>query len=275
MNTFNIDQKKCNRDGICMDECPAGVIEMTSQDEYPTPTEFFEELCIQCGHCVAVCPKGAFSLSNMKPEECLPLQKKLYMSADHVSHLIRSRRSIRTYKKEGVNRDIIENLIDIARYGPTGANSQPVNWLVIENRKDVNKLASIVIDWIRSMDKGDSTTVFPKILMQNLVKDWEMGIDRICRNAPHIIVAHAEKGLRPALPACIIALASLELASPSFGLGACWAGYFNAAANFYDPMYKALRLPDDHQAFGAMMIGYPKYHYQRIPLRKKATIFWR
>jgi nitroreductase len=36
--------------------------------------------------------------------------------------------------------------------------------------------------------------------------------------------------------ACAIALTYLELATYSLGLGACWAGYFSAAAAFYPPM---------------------------------------
>jgi nitroreductase len=64
-----------------------------------------------------------------------------------------------------------------------------------------------------------------------------------------------------ALAACIIALTYLELAVTSFGLGACWAGYFSAAANMGPPMKKALGLPEEHNSFGAMMVGYPKYKY--------------
>lgn len=275
MSTFRIDKQKCNRDGICVEECPSRVIEMTSQDAYPTPTEFFEELCIQCGHCVAVCPKGAFSQPTMKPEECPPVRKKLLVSAEHVEQMIRSRRSIRAYKKKSIKRDILEHLIDIARYSPSGANTQPVNWMVVETLEEVNRMAAIVVDWMQSMLEGKNEAKFPQLLMKNIVDDWNQGIDRICRGALHIIIAHAQKDLRPSLPACIIALANLEIAAPPFGLGACWAGYLNIAANSYEPMFKALGLPNNHQSFGAMMIGYPKYQYHRIPGRKKAVIAWR
>jgi hypothetical protein len=40
-------------------------------------------------------------------------------------------------------------------------------------------------------------------------------------------------------------------------------------------MQKALALPEDHISFGAMMIGYPKYKYHRLPLRKEPQIIWR
>jgi hypothetical protein len=38
---------------------------------------------------------------------------------------------------------------------------------------------------------------------------------------------------------------------------------------------EALALPEKHQAFGALMIGYPRFRYQRIPIRKEPKIIWR
>ena len=74
------------------------------------------------------------------------------------------------------------------------------------------------------------------------------------------------RSLAPA--ACTIALTYLELAAPSIGLGCCWAGYFYAAATTFPPLQEALALPKNHQCFGAMMAGYPKFNYHRMPLRK-------
>ncbi|MGC8603890.1 MAG: nitroreductase family protein, partial [Desulfomonilaceae bacterium] len=67
----------------------------------------------------------------------------------------------------------------------------------------------------------------------------------------------------------------LELYAPTKGLGTCWAGYFNAAANFFDPMKEALSLPAGHQTFGALMIGYPLHSYHRIPTRNLPKVTWR
>jgi hypothetical protein len=40
-------------------------------------------------------------------------------------------------------------------------------------------------------------------------------------------------------------------------------------------LQETLALPEEHQSFGAMMVGYPKFEYQRIPMRKEAQITWR
>ena len=77
------------------------------------------------------------------------------------------------------------------------------------------------------------------------------------------------------VPAPFIALTYLELAATSMGLGCCWAGYFNAAAASFPPLIEALALPEGHQSYGAMMIGFPQYQYQRLPARNEPAITWR
>ena len=112
--------------------------------------------------------------------------------------------------------------------------------------------------------------------MKKLVADWEENNnDPILRKAPHLIIAHAPKKDKAAPQACTVGLTYLELAAVSFGLGTCWAGYFQVAVGMSPPLQEALALPDDHQSFGAMMIGYPKFEYQRIPKRNEAQVIWR
>ncbi|UCF84699.1 MAG: nitroreductase family protein [Desulfobacteraceae bacterium] len=274
MSLFVVDPEKCKRDGVCVAECPAGIIELKNKDAVPTPTADADELCINCGHCVAVCPHGALSHTSMTPDQCAPVRKEWLLDTNQVEHFLRSRRSIRTYKDKQVERELLTKLIDIARFAPSGHNLQPVRWRVIYDSDEVRRLAGHVIDWMRHMLK-EQPTLARGLHMDRVVASWESGMERICRGAPHVIVAHAPKEERTAPAACTIALAYLELAVPSFGLGACWAGYFNAAATMWPPMLQALGLPEGHICFGAMMIGYPKYKYHRLPRRNEAQITWR
>jgi len=80
MSIFKIDEEKCDNDGICAMECPTHIIKMTKQG--PVPVEGAQEFCIQCGHCVAVCPKGAISLEFLSPDQCMPIEKDLLLNAD-------------------------------------------------------------------------------------------------------------------------------------------------------------------------------------------------
>ena len=274
MSHFTVNQEICKRDGICIESCPLGLIEREDDTSFPTPTYDAEKLCVECGHCVAVCPHGALSLKSIEPERCPPMRKEWLLAPEQAEHFLRSRRSIRAYNDKPVDTKLIERLIEIARSAHSGHNSQPVEWLVIYDNTEVQKLAGIVIDWARYMIK-QQPDVANFLHMDRLIDKWEKGKDSVCRRAPHVIVAHASKDNRMAPVAATIALAYLELAAPSHGLGACWAGYFNASATVWPPMQKALALPDDHTSLGAMMIGYPKYKYHRLPPRKEPQIMWR
>jgi nitroreductase/NAD-dependent dihydropyrimidine dehydrogenase PreA subunit len=274
MSLFVVDQEKCKRDGVCVAECPMGIIELKGENSVPAPTRDAKELCINCGHCVAVCPHGALSLRTMTPRQCPTVRRDWLFNPERVEHFLRTRRSIRTYKDRPVEREILAKLIDIARFAPSGHNIQPVRWLVIYDSDEVRHLAGLVIDWMRQMMK-EHDPMAQAMHMDRVVVAWEAGIERICRGAPHVIVTHAPKNQGRAPAACTIALSYLELAAPSFGLGACWAGYFNAAANLWPAMQESLALPEGHTSFGSMMVGYPTYIYHRLPLRNEARVTWR
>ncbi len=274
MTLISVDQEKCNRDGICADICPAKIIEIKNAGAYPTLLKDGEQACIRCGHCVAVCPQGAMSHQTMGVEDCPVVQDDLLLNAEQMEQFLRYRRSIRAYKKRAVDKKTLTRIIDIARYAPTARNLQPVRWQVIYNREDVHDLAGLVVDWMRDLIISQSPLA-AAMHLDKIVAAWEDGKDRVCRNAPHLVVAHAHKEDRTATVACTIALSYFELAAVPLGVGACWAGYFNAAANLWPPLQKALALPNDHTAFGAMMVGYSKYRYRRLPLRKDPKITWR
>ena len=274
MELLSVDQEKCKRDGICAAVCPMSIIEFKTKESFPTMIEGGDELCIRCGHCVAVSPHGAMSHPIMNTAECPGVVSDLIMQPDQVEQFLKSRRSIRAYKKKQVDRDVLANLIELASFAPSGHNTQPVSWLVIYDSDEVRRFAGIVVDWMRSLIK-EGSPLAATLHMDRVVAGWEAGNERICRGAPHVIVAHAEKDESTAPAACTIALTYLELATPAFGLGACWAGYFNAAANFWPPMAEALGLPQGHVSFGAMMVGHPKFKYQRMPLRNEPSVSWR
>ncbi len=273
MRLFKVDQQTCQQDGICAAVCPVRVIAF-EEGGYPTPIEGAEARCVRCGHCVAVCPTGSLSHCEMPVAACPPVHKELVLNIEQAEHFLRSRRSIRVYQNRPVPRQEISRLIEVARYAPSGHNSQCVEWLVLDRKEELRKLAAIVVDWMRWMI-GTMPQVALALHMDLVVRGCEQGEDLILRDAPAVIVAHAGAGNRMAPHACTIALTYLELAAASMGLGTCWAGYFNVAATSFPPMQEALALPPEHQAFGSMMVGYPKFSYHRLPLRNPPAISWR
>jgi nitroreductase/NAD-dependent dihydropyrimidine dehydrogenase PreA subunit len=274
MSLLSVDQEKCKRDGICAEICPTGIIEINGKEAFPELVAGGEALCIRCGHCVAVCPAGAMSHAVMSAGECPPIREEWLLTPEQVEHFLRFRRSIRAYKHRPVEKSVLESIINVARFAPSGHNRQPVQWTIIYGSDEVQRLAGLVVDWMRHLIE-EASPLAAAMNMEGVVADWEAGFDPICRKAPHLIVANAQKNDTTAPTACTIALTYLEISALSFGLGTCWAGYFNAAATFWPPLQDALVLPEGHVSLGSMMIGYPKFKYQRLPLRNKARVTWR
>jgi len=274
MSWISINETKCRKDGICAAVCPPGIINPPDATRFPLETEDAEELCIRCGHCMAVCPDGAISFEGMKTEYLPKIDGSMLPSTAQAQAFLRSRRSIRTFKDKSVHREILARLIDIARYAPSGSNAQPVEWMVIYDKNDVNKYAAMVIDWIKYIIREHAEAV-TGLHMDLIVKAWDEGVDQICRNAPHIIIAHGSEQNQMIQNSCTIALTYLELAAFALKLGACWAGYLGLAIENWPPLNKALNFPAGNKAFGAMLVGYPKYKYHRIPLRNEPKIIWK
>ena len=102
MALLNIDESKCKQDGICAQECPFGLIALSSKDAYPAIPKAAEAACIVCGHCVAVCPHGALNHARIPVEKSPPISKELAISQEQAVQFLRSRRSIRRYKDKPV-----------------------------------------------------------------------------------------------------------------------------------------------------------------------------
>ncbi|MBF0201301.1 MAG: nitroreductase family protein [Desulfamplus sp.] len=269
MNLISIDREKCVKDAICAAECPVKIIDV--QNGFPEIIKGTEKFCINCGHCVAVCPSAALSHKNISIEDCLEINPDLAIGPQQVEQFLRSRRSIRSYKKKPVEKELLEKLITLAGHAPSGHNLQPVHWHVIHEREELTKLCSHVVDWMRWMIK-EQPQAAALLELEMVVKGQEAGNDIITRDAPHLILAHGIQKSPIAQPACTIALTWLELTLPSFGLGGCWCGFFNAAAMFWPPLQKELGLKQGHISYGAMMVGYPRYAYHRMPPRNPPRI---
>lgn len=272
MSLFTIDPTKCRKDHICAAVCPFGLID--GGNGLPRPVPDAEALCVSCGHCVSACSAGALSHRAMTPEQCEPIDHEHPVTADQAGRFLRERRSIRAYKRDRVDKGLIEDIIRTASYGPSGHNTQPVEWIVVHDPPRVERIAGLVVDWMRYTIQNQPDFA-RAVMLGYIVGSWESGKDTICRNAPHVVLTHAHKDNMMAPSACTIALAYLDLAARANGLGACWAGYVDLAARYWQPLREELGMPADHTSYGAMLVGYPKYRYYRIPKRREVRITWK
>ncbi|MFA5143592.1 MAG: nitroreductase family protein [Candidatus Omnitrophota bacterium] len=273
MSIIKVDAADCVNCGACVEVCPLNIL-VLDENKNPKAIAEREKLCIDCGHCACVCPKGALSLGSMPIDTLKELPASWRLTPEKVEVFFKGRRSIRVYKETPVEKPVIEKMIDIARYAPSGINRQSVYWAVIHDAKKVQELAGLTIEWMRAL-VAEKDKRAESLRFEALVTSWDAGQDHICRKAPHIAIVYGLKEDMLAPAACAIAMAHFELIALPFGLGGCWAGYLQMALNASAPARKAAGLSTKTVCHGAMLFGYPRYEYNCIPLRNEPRIIWR
>lgn len=269
-----IDEDACHRDGLCASVCPLGIIVPTGKQSVPLPVDDLLRWCIGCGHCVAVCPSGAIRNTGVPIEECQPTERDFVPNPDQVTALMRSRRSVRRFKSEAPSRDLIERMIEMASYAPSGHNQQPVRWIVVQGREQVGKLSGMAVQVIRdALAKGVGREF--QFMYNGVVAAWDQGRDVVLHDAPVVVVVHCKTKVGTEVIDAAVALGQMDLAGHSLGLGCCWAGLFQMVARGVPPIMKHLGIPSDNRLMGAMIAGLPKYSYTVIPPRKPPNITWK
>ncbi len=273
MELLEIDHDKCKKDGICVAECPMAIIQLDADEGYPSLIPGTEAVCLRCGHCIAVCPHGALQHASIPMDGCPPLVKDLTISHKEAVQFLRSRRSVRLYRDKPVEKEKIQTLIEIARYAPSAGNRQMVNWLVVTDPDKIHRLSELTVDWMRFiLEQGPEAARAP--YFPAIVTAWDKGMDRVLRDAPALVMAHAPKEALNGMVDLTLALSYLELAAPTLGLGTCWAGLLQGALLSRPDIKKELGLPENHPHHYPMMLGYTKLRYYRLPERKPPKIAW-
>jgi len=269
MSIIYIDQEKCIKCSACANICPSNIIEMTEQG----PQENIALTCIQCGHCVAVCPVAALDNKLCPLSAQVPLEKSIAIEPDTAARFLRSRRSIRSYKTNQVPKDKLLQLLDIARFAPSGSNTQGLSYLVISDLEKLEKIKTVIVEWLEQELKSSSS--LPPSYIE-AVNDFRNGKDTILRGAPHLILALSLREIiHFGVDSAKFALGYVELFAPSLGIGTCWVGLVHLCAiRKHAPLLDILSLPSNKVLVGAIIAGYPKYRYQRLVDRNPLDVSW-
>lgn len=260
----------CSKCGICAECCPVRIIDMGENG----PQLLYPTACIKCGHCVAVCPLGALDHELVPLREQVPRDNYPVLDPQTAAHFLRSRRSIRTYKEEAVPREKMLQLLDIARFAPSGGNSQGLSYIVVQNKDLLRQLTALTVQWME--EQISSGAPWAKAYTGIVQEYRKTGRDLIFRGAPAVVIATAPKNFPLGHDNARFSLAYVELYAPTLGLGSCWAGFFEmCAATGYPEVYRQLEIEEGIGIVGAIMVGYPKYHYSRLVNRNPLQVTWK
>jgi len=150
-----------------------------------------------------------------------------------VFEAIKGRRSIRAYRDMDVSQEIVEKLIEAARWAPSAGNIQPWEFIIVRNPETKRRLAEAA-------------------LRQSFIEE-----------APVVIVVCADEersargyGTRGRTLYCIqdtaAAIQNIHLAAYALGLGTCWVGAF-----IEDEARKILNIPEGVRPVAIIPVGYP------------------
>lgn len=266
---FAIDTDLCSQCEACIDDCPFHIIEMSP--DYPALNPTRVHHCIQCQHCLAVCPTGALSILGFKPEDSLPLPESL-PAAHQMAALIRGRRSIRRFLPEPLETEVIDSLLHTVANAPTGKNNRQCLFTVIDDpatmaifrRETLEGLRTAVVEKRLSEGQG---------YFRHVVSAWDQGRDIIFRNAPHLLMVSVPSSVTTPDADILIAMSYFELLAATMGIGTLWNAMIRWALSEIDTdLYKRLGIPDDHMKGYALLFGRPAVQYHRTVQRDEVRI---
>ncbi|MBA7589722.1 hypothetical protein ES708_31811 [subsurface metagenome] len=227
-------------------------------------------------------PYGPVELRSV---ESLPSPKDMSM-------LLYSRRSCKKYRKDVLPaRKDIEQLIDVARYAPTGHNSQDVSFIVLTDPDKIRKVGEAGLNGYRRILKLDSDTLVrevgkEKAYIVNLMAprlQWHIdmydktGSMELTNNAPCAIIIHGPGPNRDdSFINATLATHNMSLQAMSMGLGTCMLGLLTAAVTQSTESLReiGIEIPQGQRLYMILAVGVQAkgFTIRSIPPRKAPSV---
>jgi len=284
---IRIDSKRCINCGRCAEDCNSGVFRITAGH----PAVAHEDRCNYCSHCLAVCPAAAIvhqGLDGVQP----PRVRKGLLQAPAYREIVMSRRSVRRYKPDPVPREVVQQILDLARYSPTASNAQNVHFTVVSRRSLLDEVSGRLFTFgdrvyrfytqgpvqrLRRLARGLEAVKS----LDRYTENWpyyreqvEKGTDLLFHHAPVLLLLHAPKGQGLSRDNCLIAAANIDNYAHALGLGACFIGLLVTAMQMDRSLPKKFGIPPAHRVYAALTLGYPAFPHPYHPVRKGPAVQW-
>jgi ferredoxin len=289
MQEFYIKNENCSKCGICIEICPALILEKDSEGKVYFNTNKVH-LCLGCGHCMAVCNTKSVFANGLQYE------KDFFEFSEHNNFfsLAEYRRSVRRFKPIPVSKDEIESILHAVSQAPHGDSHQHVEVTVINNRNKImealplmSKFYDKLEKWLHNpimcniikFKKGKDTLntlknhVLPRIT-SGIYRKVSYEYDGITRGAHTLILFHAHKDSEEHQEDSLIFVTYATLAAQALGLGSTVNGLVPAAINKSKDLKKIFNIPAKHDTVVSLILGYPKYKYKRGIKRQLKKVNW-
>ena len=256
MKPVSIDKELCIGCGKCVRDCVSEKLQIIDGK-----AEFLSERCIQCGHCYAICPVNAVTMTKYPDYEGEKVTDVTSISSDSLLAVMKSRRTIRKFTDKRISADEIAKIIEAGRYCPTGTNAQDFHFTVL--RDSVDEIERECVKLFRSSLKVASPI---KKYIGNITVD-----DHFFFKGSTAVIVVSSKGTTSAC----LASSYMELMAATMGIGVLYSGFFVAASKLSPKVKKLLGLPKGLSPVTCLVLGYPDVEYERIPPRNAPEISYK
>lgn len=279
MKPTKLDQTKCTVCKICLSQCNSDYLIF---DKNSNKVLLSKAECIECGHCIAVCPEGALSVNGKIPEKLTEIPQHGKMLG-----ILKARRSMRRYLKEDVKDNELAALAEFARFAPTGSNCEATRILFVKDKTTREKVTKELMKFYVSLNRITSfflvkiiASIFVpkkklnylKESLEKMISRYKQGKDPLFYNSPVIIFIYMKKGASstPKDDACY-ALYNMVLGAESMGLATCINQLAVISFNRKKrKIRKILGLTKKDKIYASSSLGYPAFEYKRTVFRKDA-----
>lgn len=256
---ISVDSSRCSRCGECVRDCIVHVLR-PGEDGVPCVLPEEERFCLNCQHCLAVCPWGAVSCNGVSAADAAPIGT--VPSAAATAALLRQRRSCRQWRDAPIDEATWKALQDALAWTPTGCNVHSLRFTLVRDRGEMDFFRGEIA---RSLKKPAVNALLRLAYSgyRRYLDEIARGEDVIFRNAPHMIVASVPRSApcREADP--WIALSYFDVLAQSLGLGTCWCGFGVHAFKWVKSMRARLALPKGYEVGAVLLFGRPGVDYRR------------
>jgi len=288
MPEISVRPERCTRCGACVALCTGRVF----RQEPDRVVVADAAACWLCGHCVAVCPADAVLHRQYPLEDCPPLDPTRLPSAEALEVALRARRSARVFRDRPVPREVVRELLEVGRWAPSASNAQPVDWLAIDDPARIAALSAQTVAVLAQTARLLRNPLVRFLLrltagaeqvrrglesvpdFERLAQRHAQGDDPIFFRAPVVLIAHVPRDDYFGQEDATYAAYNVMLMAPLHGLGTCHIGYFTVALARSARLRATLGLPPDRRAVIAMVLGYPRYRFHRVLLRRRPALAW-